>query len=69
MNKKQPSVVLRRPLTTWLTNEDFEKIKALAKSHGVSTAAYMRSIVVDVLAEETESFRISSAAACQRGII
>lgn len=54
MNVKPIAVVLRRPVCTWLTKNDYEALAAIiARTPGVSMAAYLRSIVVDAIAEET----------------
>lgn len=41
-----------RPLTTWLPTEDFEAFSAIARSHGLTNAQYLRAVCVDVLDEE-----------------
>ncbi len=45
-----------KTVCTWITLRDCERLSALAKENGVSVAAFVRSIVVDALAEETRSF-------------
>jgi hypothetical protein len=54
MNLKSPYKALRKPICTWLSLSDYELFCALAASIGVTPAAYLRSIVVDALAEERE---------------
>lgn len=54
MNHKSPDKVLKRPIATWLSLEDYEKFKALSKAAGVTPAAYLRSIVTDVIIDEAE---------------
>ncbi len=53
MNIKSADVVLRRPICTWLSAADYAKFAAVAQANGVTVAAYLRSIVVDVIEEET----------------
>lgn len=57
MNIKSPEVVLKRPICTWLSAADYAKFKAVADSHGVTTAAYLRSIVVDVVEDDLQRVR------------
>lgn len=42
----------RRPVATWLTPDQFELLRIIACSHNVSTAAYLRAVIIDVLTEE-----------------
>jgi hypothetical protein len=50
---KPSGTVLRRPACTWLSVPDYEKLSAIAGAHNVTLAAYLRSIIVDVIADET----------------
>ena len=43
-----------RPVCTWLSVQDCEKFYALAKGNGVTVAAYLRAVIVDVIEDETE---------------
>ena len=43
-----------KPICTWLPEVDYEAFVLVAAMHGVSPAAYLRAIVVDVLADEAE---------------
>lgn len=52
MNTKPAAEVLKRPVCAWLTAADYARFEALALKNGVTVSAYLRSIVVDVLAEE-----------------
>lgn len=52
MNVKSADVVLKHPVCTWLSESDYAQFATLARANGVSVAAYLRSIVVDVLVEE-----------------
>lgn len=45
------NVALRRPVGTWLTEEDSRKLSAIAKNSRVSVAAYLRAVVVDAIAD------------------
>ena len=54
MNHKSPDKVLKRPIATWLSLEDYEKFKDLAEASGVTLASYLRSIVVDAIADEAD---------------
>lgn len=54
MNRKHPKRLLKNPIGTWLNSEDYEKFKVLAKAHGVTHAAYLRSIVIDAIADEAD---------------
>lgn len=59
MNTKPPAEVLKRPVCTWLTAADYAKFEALARRSGVTVSTYLRSIVVDALAEETVPVAVS----------
>lgn len=52
MNHKSPEVVLKRPVCTWLAEADYERFETIARSHGVTVAAFLRSIVVDAIADD-----------------
>ena len=72
MNVKPAGRVLRKPACTWLNVIDYEQLKAIAQAEGVTIAAYMRSMIVDVLADEAdrrtlsaERLRLSPTASCQ----
>ena len=52
MSIKPQSRVLRKPICTWVTAMDYQKFHAIADANGVTVAAYLRSMVVDVLVEE-----------------
>lgn len=41
-----------KPICTWLSKEELELFRAIARSNNVSRAAYLRAMIVDVLAEE-----------------
>lgn len=41
-----------RPITTWLPTLDWEDFSAIARSHGLTNAQYLRAICVDALDEE-----------------
>jgi hypothetical protein len=47
---------LRRPLTTWISVDDYALFRAVALSNKVAPAAYLRAVVMDVLAEERSKF-------------
>lgn len=51
MNVKPPDRVLRKPVCTWVSRTDYERFHAIADSNGVTVAAYLRAMIVDVLAE------------------
>lgn len=53
MNVKSIGGVVSRPVCVWLSETDHEKLDAIAKAHGVKISTYMRSVLVDVIAEET----------------
>jgi hypothetical protein len=54
VNLKSPEKVLKKPIATWLNLEDYEKFKDLAEASGVTPAAYLRSIVIDAIADEAD---------------
>lgn len=60
MPKKEPHDynLRNKPLTTWLSHSQGERFAAIAKAHGVSIAAFLRSIVVDILDEEAQDFSL-----------
>lgn len=41
-----------RSVATWLSREELELFRAIAKANHVSPAAYLRAMIVDVLVEE-----------------
>lgn len=53
MNCKPASVVKKHPVCAWLSKADYELFVTIAASNGVTVSAYLRSMVVDVIAEET----------------
>lgn len=61
MTVKSPDTVLKKPVCTWLNQNDYLTFAALADRQGVSVAAYLRSIVVDAIAEETTKLSGRSA--------
>ena len=52
MNKKPPGTAFKKVVATALTVADYEKLLALAKANKVKVSVYLRSIVVDILADE-----------------
>lgn len=42
-----------RPLCCWLSHTQLEHFRAVARANNVSPSAYLKAMVVDVLAEET----------------
>ena len=42
-----------RPICTWLTQTQYEHFRAIAHANHVTPTAYLKAIIVDVLAEET----------------
>ena len=52
MNIKPPDKVLKVPVTTWLSQSDYDKFRVLAEDNKVSVAAYLRAVVNDVLVDE-----------------
>lgn len=72
MNVKPIGRVLKKPTCTWLSDADHNRLSALAEANGVTVAAYLRSIIVDALADEaarailqTDGLRVSNTASCQ----
>lgn len=53
MNCKPADKVVTRPVCAWLSQADYDAFVAIAKSNGVAVSAYLRSLVVDVIAEES----------------
>ena len=47
---------MRKTIGTNISSEEHQVFKAIAESHGVSVSMYLRSIVVDVIAEEGRGF-------------
>lgn len=53
MSRKKPEPKrLKHPVTTWLTDSDFEALKYAAQKHGVAASSYMRGVIIDALADE-----------------
>ena len=52
MNIKPPDKVLKVPVTTWLSQADYDRFRVLAVDNKVSVAAYLRAVVNDVLVDE-----------------
>ncbi len=46
-----------KTICTWISLDDCERLSALAKENSVSVCAFVRSIIVDAIADETRSFR------------
>ena len=46
---------MRKTIGTNISSEEHQLFKTIAESHGVSVSMYLRSIVVDVLAEESST--------------
>lgn len=47
---------MRKTIGTNISSEEHQLFKSIAESHGVSVSMYLRSIVIDVIAEEGRSF-------------
>lgn len=59
MSKPDPNYKLQNaPLTTWLSANQVERFRAIARAHGVTPATFLRTIVVDVLDDEAEGFSV-----------
>jgi hypothetical protein len=54
VNVRPPHLVLKNAITTWLSDSDFAAIRNLAKRSGVPSSVYLRTIIVDAIAEERE---------------
>lgn len=46
------------PLTTWMSDGQARRFRAVAEAHGVSAAAFLRAIVLDALADEADGFSV-----------
>ena len=53
MNTKPYERVLKKPVCTWLSTLDYDRLHAIADANGVTLAAYLRAIIVDTIADET----------------
>jgi hypothetical protein len=53
VNIKPATLVLKRPLCTWVTEADYRAFASVANANKTTMAAYLRAIVVDAVAEET----------------
>ena len=63
---------LRRPICTWVNALDYQRFHDIAVANGVTNAAYLRAMVIDILAEEAEksprqvdSLNVVTAISCQ----
>ena len=45
---------LRCPIGTWVDLSDYQRFHDIAVANGVTIAAFLRAMVVDVLAEEAD---------------
>jgi hypothetical protein len=53
MSRKKPEPKrLKHPVTTWLTDGDYDALKHVAQCHGVAASSYMRAVIIDALADE-----------------
>ncbi len=53
MSRKKPEPKrLKHPVTTWLTDGDYDALKDVAQRHGVAASSYMRAVIIDALADE-----------------
>lgn len=50
MSKRQD--VEKRSVCAWLTLDDYDALRAIADSHAISISEYVRSIIVDAVAED-----------------
>ena len=50
---------LRCPIGTWIDVPDYERFHEIAVANGVTIAAFLRAMVVDVLAEEDDKRALS----------
>jgi hypothetical protein len=48
-----------RCVSVYVTNEQYEGLRLLAKKHQITVSAYFRSIVTDALLEDLESQELS----------
>ena len=55
----------KRPVCTWLTTNDYDRLVKVAKSHRLSIASILRSIVLDVIVEEERNLRAAKETACE----
>ena len=62
---------LRRPICTWVNALDYQRFHDIAVANGVTNAAYLRAMVIDVLAEEkqkssqqVDGLNLASAISC-----
>jgi hypothetical protein len=53
-NFRPPELVLRKPVACWLTDKDYDRLVSASNKMGVRLAVYIRSVIVDALAEEDE---------------
>lgn len=51
MNAKPPKED-KHPVSTWLSTSERDKLVAIAAHHNVSIAAFIRGVLVDVIAED-----------------
>ena len=54
MNTKPAGRALRKPVGSWLSYADYLRFEAIVKRSGSSFSTYIRSIIIDVLADEEE---------------
>lgn len=54
MNIKPPDKVLKHAISAWLNKADYELIVNTAKAGGVSTASYLRAVLMSAISPDRE---------------
>ena len=54
MNAKSAGKALRKPVACWLSLADYARLEEIVKRSGVNFSSYIRSMIIDVLADEEE---------------
>lgn len=60
MNAKPAGKALRKPVACWLSLADYARLEEIVNRSGLNFSSYIRSMIVDVLADEEERSALRS---------
>lgn len=53
-NIRPPDMVLKKPVACWLTQADYDRLAVAASRYKVCLAVFIRSCIIDALADEDD---------------